>query len=150
MDMMYKKEIIQNENIDNAILEFMAFEGDKYIFGNSLQTAVAIGLMRSLDVEIEGLILPYGMEICERKGFWKQMMNSLKVVDIETIRDKNACYILIADSQNSFQNNYDQLYSYGFQKLVGCCWKHNSDMMQITSKYYYEKRKESYVCTETD
>ena len=150
MDKLYTEEIIQNENIDNDILGFMSFEGDKYIFGNSLQTAVAIGLMRSLDVEIAGLILPYRMEIAERKGFWKQMMNSLKVVDIETIRDKDGSYILIADSQNSFQNNYDRLYSHGFQKLVGCCWKHNSDMMQITGKYYYKKRKESDVCTVID
>lgn len=119
------------------------------IYGNSLQTAVAIGLMRSLDIELEGLILPQGVERAERKGFWKQMMKSLEVVHITSMKDKETCYILIADSQNNFQNHYEQLRSYGFQKLVGCCWKHNSDMMDVTCKYYYEKMKGSYVCTET-
>lgn len=150
MNGLYTEAIIQNNNIHNVILDFMSFEGDKYIYGNSLQTAVAIGLMRSLDIEMAGLILPQGMEITERKGFWKQMMKSLKVVNVASVKDKEASYILIADSQNDFQNNYEQLYSYGFRKLVGCCWKHNSDMMDITCKYYYEKLKGSNVCIETD
>lgn len=149
MNGVYTEAIIQNKNIDNAILDFMSFEGDKYIYGNSLQTAVAIGLMRSFDIEMAGLILPQGVEITERKGFWKQMMKSMEVVHITSIKDKDACYILIADSQNNFKNNDQQLRSYGFQKLVGCCWKHNSDMMDIACKYYYEKTKGSYVCTET-
>lgn len=141
MNVAYAEAIIQNDNIDNAILDFMCFEGNKYIFGNSLQTAVTIGLMRALDVQMSGLILPYGDKISMRKGFWKQMMQSLNVIDIGSIQDKKLVYIMVADSQDSLLNNCEKLYSLGYNKLIGCCWKHNSDMMQIACEYFYEKQK---------
>lgn len=150
MDKVYAEAIIKNDNIDNAILDFMDFNGKKYIFGNSLQTAVAIGLMRALDIEIAGLILPYTEGLTERKGFWKRMIRSVKSVDIASIPDKNNCYVLIADSQSSYKGNYNYLDSCGFRNLLGCCWKHNSDMLQITCDYYYEKQKGNSVCTEID
>jgi hypothetical protein len=138
---MYEDAIIQNANIDNSILDFMQFQGEKYIYGNSLQTAVSIGLMRSLDVAITGLVLPYGKEIAGRRGFWKQMMNSLKSVDLDSITDKDSAYILIAEPQDEFQNNYEHLYSRGFHNLIGCCWKHNSDMTQVAGDYFHTKQK---------
>ena len=142
------EQIRQNPSIDDKIIHFICFEGKKYIYGNTLQTAVCLQIFKDLMVEIAGVIMPPGQEVSNRRGYWKRLMNEYSKFNIYNV-DRDA-YVLVAVPFEDVSESKRLLELYGFKRLMNCCWMHNSDWTHICYELYYEHNfEEVSTCIET-
>lgn len=67
-------EMQKKSKIDDSLTAFLRTSGQRYVYGNGLQTAVCLGIFRDIGLQIHGMILPPGSEVMEYNGYWGRLL----------------------------------------------------------------------------
>lgn len=131
-------KIEESSEIDNKIIEFIISDEQKYIYGNSLQVAVCLGIFRDMGVQIDGILLPPGMQMQDYNGYWGELIRKKNVVYINDIEEakRKKVHILLAVPREDYANTRELLSLYDYMYVHECCWKHNSSLQQICYDVY--------------
>lgn len=129
----YLQAISQNSNIDSEIQLFLRTTKKRYIYGSDLQVAVCLGIFRDMKVEIAGVILPPGASMQRLKGYWGRLLRKIPVYSIQelVVADRQKAYVMMAVPREEYETVKCYLISAGFADTIGCCWKHNSDIIDV-------------------
>ena len=138
------QKIQANEQISDKMIEFFSTFEEKYIFGTNRQAAVCLELCRNMKVEVNGLIVTD--VFCDksiRKGYWKELVESIPFYTLEQIRKKNtAAYILMTVGTDYYDKSERVLREFGFMNIYRCEWSSNQVLRQIAFdayKTFYEE-----------
>ena len=131
--------------IDDSIIPFIVDDNLKYVYGNGLQAAVCIQIFRDLGIEIQGLVLPPGIEKAMHKGYWGELLKKQKITRFDVMPED--AYILLAIPRQEYKSA--KILLCGMGRLFECCWEHNSDMNEVCWKVN-EKHKRGKGCIEID
>jgi len=136
--------IEESSNVDNEVINYFFSENNKYILGSGRQAAVCLEICRNLKCNIEGIISDNSYDFSLRKGFWRDLINSTKVIKISEIPNKGNSQILMAISHADYASAREKLQLEGFKKenIYICNWNHNVDLRDIC---YYAYEKARYV-----
>lgn len=138
------KKIKGSPYINNEILKFMSFEGEKYIFGgNNLQSSVVLSMMKDYKIPIKGYIKSANcISDGERKGYWKKIMNETPVITLNELLSDLANVALLVCTDKPYRDiDISQLRTWGFKYVYTCSWRHNSDMQYILYDMLEESMK---------
>ena len=130
---MYLSAIRQNDNINNNIQQFLTTTKKRYIYGSGLQVAVCLGIFRDMKIDIAGVILPPGASLSRLKGYWGRLFRKIPIISVQKIDDmeKRQAYVMMAVPREEYEAVQSYLVSIGVTDIIECCWKHNSDIMNI-------------------
>lgn len=135
--------IRQSPDVDDQIIEFMATDNPKYLYGNGLQTAVCLGIFRDMGISVDGVMLPPGIEKQHLRGYWGELLEKtpdIGMLDIDRINRKKIS-VLLSIPRKSYCASREMLESQGYQSIYECCWKRNDDLKHICYKLYTEKSR---------
>ena len=77
-----------------------------------------MGIFRDMKIDIAGVILPPGASLS---------ISVQKMDDIE----KRQAYVMMAVPREEYEAVQGYLVGIGVTDIIECCWKHNSDIMDI-------------------
>ncbi len=128
---LYLQAIRQNSNIDSELQYFLKTTKKRYVYGSDLQVAVCLGIFRDMNVEIAGAILPPGASMQRLKGYWGRLIRKTPIYSIQELveADRQNAYVMMAVPREEYETVRYYLLSAGFADIIGCCWKHNSDII---------------------
>lgn len=126
-------QIRNSKVIENDIIPYLFSDVKRYIYGNGLQAAVCLQIFKELDVDIEAIVLPPGIEKKCLKGYWGELLNSCNVVQIEEVNKE--ANVLLAICREDYDATKRMLLHYKIENVFVCCWEHNSDMLSLANKY---------------
>lgn len=133
MSEIYKLKILESETIDDKLIDYLETSKKRYLYGSGLQTAVCLGIFRDMKLEIEGVLLPPGSERKPLKGYWGRLMRKSRISWVSELseEDRNDAYVMLAIPRAEYSSAERFLRDNGVEEVIGCCWKHNSELIEL-------------------
>lgn len=135
-------EMQKKSKIDDSLTAFLRTSGQRYVYGNGLQTAVCLGIFRDIGLQIHGMILPPGSEVMEYNGYWGRLLRRVDKYAIGggfSTRQKADAYVLLTVPREEYEIAGRFLKENGIRRIAGCCWEHNSELNGICYDLWKQK-----------
>ena len=84
-------------------------------------------------IDIAGVILPPGASLSRLKGYWGRLFRKIPIISVQKMDDieKRQAYVMMAVPREEYEAVQGYLVGIGVTDIIECCWKHNSDIMDI-------------------
>ena len=85
-----------------------------------------MGIFRDMKIDIAGVILPPGASL-------SRLFRKIPIISVQKMDDieKRQAYVMMAVPREEYEAVQGYLVGIGVTDIIECCWKHNSDIMDI-------------------